>query len=139
MVFKTLNGRERDISIKRYLIEWSPTREVSSWQAKTKMFLRPYWGHGIVLEEFRIPGSKLRVDLLRMDGPTPIMVEVSPESSHSYNEFFHGKSRNRFKDALKRDFKKREWGERCGFLCVELQETDFPLTEAAFARQGVIL
>ncbi len=139
MVFKTLNGRERDISTKRFQIDWE--RKVSGPQKQVKDFLRPYWEHGIVFEELVIPaGKRMRVDLLRMDGrPRPIMVEVSPESSHSYNAFFHGGSLNRFKDALKRDLAKQRWAEINGFDYVEITDTDFPLTEAAFARQGVIL
>lgn len=139
MVFKTLNGRERDISIRQYLIDWEPAREVSKPQAAVKAFLRPYWQHGIVVEELMVPGTKWRVDLLRLDCAPPIMVEVSPEGSHSYNAFFHRGSLNRFKDALKRDLKKAEWARANGFTVVELTDTDFPLTEAAFARQGVTL
>src|SRR4051812_7221771 len=133
MVFEDLIGRERDISISKYRIDWEPAREVSKPQAAVKAFLRPYWAHDIVLEELRIPGCRLRVDLININ--RSIMVEVSPESSHSYNAFFHGGSLNRFKDALKRDMRKREWGERNGFTVVELVESDFPLTPEAFARQ----
>ncbi len=137
MVFKTLNGREREMPTKQYRIDWDPAREVSSWQAKTKAFLRSYWEHDIVFEEFRIPGKLWRVDLLNVN--KAVMVEVSPESSHSYNAFFHRGSLNRFKDALKRDLEKQRWAKVNELAYVELQETDFPLTEAAFARQGVTL
>ncbi len=136
MVFKTPTGREVDVSIKRHLVKWE--RKVSGPQKAAKDFLRDYWQHDIVVEEFPIPrGRRMRVDLINLN--RAIMVEVSPESSHSYNAFFHGGSLNRFKDALKRDMKKREWGELNGFTVVELVESDFPLTPEAFARQGVIL
>ena len=138
MVFKDLKGRERDISIKRYLINWE--RVVSRPQKAVKDFLRPYWEHGIVLEECPVFGSRMRIDLLRMDTCPPIVVEVSPESSHSFNAFFHGNSRNRFGRACKNDLDKERWAREInGFDYVELKETDFPLTEAAFARQGVTL
>lgn len=136
MVFRTLNGRERDISIKPYRVDWD--RVVSKPQKAVKDFVRHYWEGDIVLEEFRIPGSRYRIDLLRI-GSQSVVIEVSPESSHSYNPFFHGGSLNRFKDALKRDFKKADWARASGFVLVELTEADFPLTETAFARQGVIL
>jgi hypothetical protein len=137
-MFRTLNGRERDVSIKRYLIDWSPEREVSSFQRDTKRFLYPYWRHDIVLEEFRIPGAGLlRVDLLNV--VKGIMVEVSPESSHSYNAFFHRGSMNVFKDALKRDLAKAKWAEANGFQYVEIIGSDFPLSQAVFERQGVTL
>lgn len=138
MVFKDLRGYERDVSIKRYLVRWD--RKVSGPQKATKDFLRPYWQHGIVLEELRIPGQRMRVDLLRMDcQPRPIMVEVSPESSHSFNAFFHRDSRNVFGAAIKRDVLKAQWAEINGFDLVVVTEADFPLTEDAFARQGVTL
>ncbi len=138
MVFKTLNGHERDVPTKQYQIDWAPAREVSSWQAKTKAFLRPYWERDIVFEEFRIPGpGKLRIDLLNVN--KAVVVEVSPESSHSFNKFFHQGSLNRFKNALMRDLKKAKWATDSGFDYVELTEADFPLTPEAFARQGVIL
>ncbi len=137
MVFKTIRGREKDISIKRYLIDWDPVREVSKPQAATKAFLRTYWEHDIVLEEAPLVGSRSRIDLLNVN--KAVMVEVSPESSHSYNAFFHRGSLNRFKDALKRDLAKDDYARVNGFTLVTLTDTDFPLTPDAFARQGVTL
>jgi hypothetical protein len=110
---------------------------VSSWQGATKAFLKPYWEHDIVVEELRVPATRWRVDLLNLN--KGVMVEVSPESSHSFNAFFHRGSLNRFKDALKRDLSKQRWAEVNGFSYIELTEADFPLTAEAFARQGVIL
>ncbi len=138
MFFNTLNGIPRNVPHKQYLIDWSPAKEVSTFQGATKKFLRPYWQHDIVFEEFRIPGKgMLRIDILNVN--KKIVVEVSPESSHSYNKFFHQGSLNRFKDALKRDIAKQKWAKDSGFQYVELIESDFPLTEESFARQGVIL
>lgn len=135
MVFKTLRGQARDISIKRYLVDWG--RKVSGPQKLTKDFLRPYWEHDIVLEEAPLVGTRSRIDLINAN--KNVMVEVSPESSHSYNAFFHGGSLNRFKDALKRDLSKDDYARVNGFTLVTLTDTDFPLTPEAFARQGVIL
>ncbi len=136
MVFRTLNGRERDVNISQYRVDWD--HHVSKPQKAVKDFLRPYWNGGIVLEEFRIPGCKLRVDLLRMDGPKPIMVEVSPESSHSFNKFFHGSFAG-FQRSLKHDFAKRDWAIESDYIYIELTEADFPLTTDTFAQWGVSL
>ncbi len=135
MLFRTLNGRERDLSITRYRVDWD--KVVSRPQKAAKDFLRPYWEHDIVVEELRLVGTRMRADLINLN--RSIMVEVSPESSHSYNAFFHQGSLNRFKDALKRDMAKAEWARRNNLILVELTDADFPLTEDAFARQGVIL
>ncbi len=82
-------------------------------------------------------GTRSRIDILNVN--KAVMVEVSPESSHSFNAFFHQGSLNRFKDALKRDLAKDDYARVNGFTLVTLTDSDFPLTEAAFARQGVIL
>lgn len=135
MLFKTINGRQVDIPTARYRVDWE--RIVSKPQKAVKDFLRPYWAHDIVFEEMRVPGSKMRIDLVNVN--KGVVVEVSPESSHSFNAFFHRGSLNRFKDALKRDLRKAEWARANEFAFVELNETDFPLTPAAFERQGVYL
>lgn len=135
MRFLTLNGRTKDISIKRYLVDWE--RRVSGPQKATKDFLKPYWKHDIVLEECPLVGTRYRIDLLNIN--KAIMVEVSPESSHSFNAFFHQGSLNRFKDALKRDLAKGDYARINNFTFVELTEADFPLSEAVFERQGVTL
>lgn len=135
MVFLDLRGRERDIPVKRYRVDWD--RKVSRPQKAAKDFLRPYWEHDIVLEEAPVVGTRSRIDLLNVN--KAVMVEVSPESSHSFNPFFHQGSLNRFKNALKRDLAKADYARINGFTLVELSDTDFPLTPEAFARQGVVL
>ena len=136
MVFLDLRGRERDIPVKRYRVDWD--RKVSRPQKAAKDFLRPYWEHDIVFEELVLPGMRrMRADLVNVN--KAVMVEVSPESSHSFNAFFHQGSLNRFKDAMKRDLAKAEWAKVNHLDYVELTESDFPLTPEAFARQGVIL
>lgn len=135
MEFLTLSGRTRKVNVTPYLIDWD--RKVSGPQKTVKDFLRPYWSHDSVMEEFRCPGSLLRVDLLNLS--RGIMIEVSPTKVHAtYNPFFHG-SLSGYRDVIKRDLEKAHWGEINGYKVIEIVDADFPLTLAWFASQGVDL
>src|SRR4051812_518009 len=92
MLWLTPTGRQVDVSIAPHLIDWDYI--VSKPQKAVKDFLRPYWTHKRVLEEFPVPGTKMRVDLLCLSpGPNDtdgIVVEVSPKQHDQFNKFFHG-------------------------------------------------
>src|ERR1039457_6315995 len=121
MKLTKLNGTKLvNISLKKYLIDWN--RAVSRPQKIVKNFLFQYWKNCVVCEELRIPGSLLRVDLVNFN--KKIIIEVSPDALHlEYNKFMHG-SRAGFLAKMKSDFKKREWGERNGFVFIELYTAD---------------
>lgn len=137
MVFRTLNGRERNLSITPYLIDWD--RRVSGPQKRVKDFLKPYWGRDTVLEEAAIVGNRMRLDLVNVN--KLIVVEVSPSQHSSYNKFFHG-SMEGFKSSLRRDLKKANWCALNGFVYCELVDEDLKegLSEQLFKdRFDVIL
>ena len=118
MKIKGLYGNNKyNLKLIDYLIDWD--REVSKPQKAVKDFLYPYWKRYIVTEETPIPGSRLRMDLICWSLNPHIVIEVSPESSHSYNQFFH-KSKVGFGAAVRRDLNKQMWAERNGFLYVSL-------------------
>lgn len=129
MLFKSLNGRVRDISYIPYLVEWD--RVVSAPQKRVKDFLKPYWERDVVLEEAAIIGKRMRFDLVNLN--KQIVVEVSPKQHTKYSEFFHGSVAG-FKAALKRDLQKEEWCQINGFAFCELLEEDLAedLTPALF-------
>lgn len=108
------------VNVSRYLCDWD--RKVSRPQKLVKDFLQPFWKHSLILEEFRIPGSLLRIDLMNVN--RRIAVEVSPAGSHSYNSFFH-KNRPSFGAAVARDLAKESWCRANGFAYVEIGEDDF--------------
>jgi hypothetical protein len=108
-----------DVRVSDYLINWD--RVVSKPQKKVKDFLRPYWKAGVVLEEVRIPGSLLRIDLIHLG--RKIAVEVSPKSTHSFSKFFHV-NRITYSSALKRELQKEAWAKRNGFKFIEILEED---------------
>lgn len=136
MKFYGLNSkREVNVNITPYLIDWD--HKVSSPQKMVSDFLRPYWKTHVVLSEFRIPRSLLRVDILNLS--IKCAVEVSPKGSHSYNPFFH-KSKANFGAAMKREIGKADWLEKNGFKLVEVFDEDFArLSREWFHEQGVNL
>lgn len=108
-------------NINKYKIDWDG-KSASKLQFNVKQYFKKYWFHHIVLEEFRIPGSLLRCDILNLN--KKIAIEVSPYKVHGdFNKFFH-KNRTRFWRNLQRDDTKIEWLEENGFIVAELQEED---------------
>ncbi len=119
MKVPALNGRLRNVNLAKWHIDWN--HKVSEPQLAVKRVLYPYWHGHVVSEEFRIPGSRMRVDLINWT--VRVVIEISPEGSHSFNPFFH-KSRTGFCAAMKRDLAKAEWAERSGFHYIELTDDD---------------
>lgn len=119
MKIKNAYGRETNINATKYCVDWD--KKVSKPQKAVKDILRPFWAGHLVLEEFRIPSSKLRVDLLNLS--LGIVVEISPSSSHKYNPFFH-KNRFNFLASKKREFHKVSWSELNGFVYIEVGDVE---------------
>ena len=117
--FKPNSKVQINVNIQEYFVDWN--RVVSKPQKQVKDFLRPYWKSHIVLEEFRIPSTLWRVDLINMT--RRIAVEVSPKGSHSFNTFFH-RDRFKFGAAMDRDNNKAKWVENNGFVFVEVFDDD---------------
>lgn len=139
MLFKDLRGRDRNVNITPYLIDWD--RKVSGPQLRAKRFLHPYWQHNTVLEEFPYPGGRRsRIDLFNVS--LQIVVEVSPRGSHAFNAFFDRGSTAVYRQRLKRECIKEEWCGRNGITFCELVEEDLQegLSAALFLRRwGVVL
>lgn len=120
MKLKNIFGREVNVNPAKYRVDWE--RVVSKPQKAVKDILRPYWENKNVCEEFNIPSSKMRVDILNFTDM--IAVEVSPASTHNlYNEFFN-KNRSNYLRAQKRDLQKVQWLEDNGFEVVEIFDED---------------
>lgn len=138
MKFSKLNNPTvfKNVSITKYLIDW--TRKVSGPQLKTKNFLLPFWENSCVLEEFLIPGSKLRIDLMNIT--SKVIIEVSPDEVHTkFNSFMH-RSRPGFLGVIKRDRSKQEWAEQNGFQYICLNSADIKnLTVEMFKQKGLEL
>lgn len=131
-----LNGRRYTLNVAKYRIDWE--RKVSGPQKRVKDVLRPYWDRpGIVVtEETALPGCggsrPLRMDLMNWN--RRIAVEVSPQSSHSFNAWMH-KTRVGFGAAVGRDLKKAEWAEANQWTLVELDDAGIEAFSAAWLEE----
>lgn len=124
MKLKNLNGKTVDCNVTKYTVDWD--RVVSLPQFTVKKAIMPFWIGGCVCEEFVIPNSILRIDLINFSNKT--IVEISPKSSHGYNKFFH-KSRSGFLRSFKRDIKKAQWADLNEFRYIEITDEDLKSTD----------
>ena len=121
MKFIGLNGRELNLkNPKKYLINWEKQSR-SKFQSQTKNFLKPYWQHDIVFEEFRLVGTRLSFDFYNAN--KKIIIEVQGAQHTKFVKFFHG-NRLKFLQQLKRDDKKYEFCEKNNLKLVEIYPTD---------------
>jgi hypothetical protein len=118
MLLYDIKGRQKNVNISRYQVDWNNKR-ASEAQFRTKKFLQEFWLGDFVCEEFIIPGSRLRIDLLNFT--KKIAVEVSGQQHENFNKFFH-KNRIGFIKSIKRDFQKIKWIESNGITLVEIYD-----------------
>lgn len=119
LFYKLFSHKPVHVNISKYLINWDSAP--SKQQQILQDFLRPYWKNKVILSEFRIPGSLLRVDILNITDK--IYLEYSPTSSHDFSEYFH-QNRVNFIKRIKNDINKINWAERNGFIAIEIIEED---------------
>tara|TARA_Y100001963_G_C6781281_1_gene449992 strand:+ start:144 stop:563 length:420 start_codon:yes stop_codon:yes gene_type:complete len=114
-------GKLQSKSVTKYLIKWDK-KSRSKLQFNVKQFFRQYWENHIVYEEFPVYGSKLKVDFI--NATKKIAVEVNGPQHDSFNKFFHGNSRAKYLESIKRDVQKRQWLELNNFIIMEIYEKD---------------
>ena len=118
---KFKSQKETNINVGKYLVDWD--KIVSKPQKNTKDFLFPFWRYDVVLEEFMIPGSRLRVDLINCS--KRIAVEVSPDSTHkNFNKFMHKSRASGYLKTFKSDLDKEQWLLDNGFAYVKLTDKE---------------
>lgn len=121
MKFRKLKSNSLvDVPISEYLIKWD-TKSCSSYQTSVKNFLKSHWKGQQVLEEFRIPGSLLRIDFINLN--KKIVIEVDGEFHEEFSEFAHKNRANWWKH-MKRDVDKMNWCEECGYKFVQIKPDD---------------
>jgi len=136
MVFKTLVGSQKRLSKpKRYLINWR-TKSRSKIQFSVKKFLKPYWAHDVVFEEFPVAGTKMTLDFY--NATQKIAVEVQGGQHLKYTPYFHGESKSNFLGQIRRDHEKQKFCELNSIKLVEVYPDD-KLSTALFKTFGVVL
>jgi len=128
-------GKERNLKgAKKYLINWEE-KSRSKFQKNIKDFLKDYWVHDIVFEEFRIVGTRLSLDFYNAN--KKIAVEVQGDQHVRYVKHFH-KNRLKYLEQLKRDQKKLDFCEINDIKLVEIYSTDV-VTASLFKDQDIYL
>ena len=136
MKFTTLTGRERRIpKIKKYIIDWDGESK-SKIQFRSKQFLKKYWQHHVVFEEFPVAGSLLTIDFY--NATKRIAVEVQGGQHRRYVPFFHNNYKNNYLDQLRRDKNKRDFCELNDIKLIEIYDTD-KMSKDLFKKLGVDL
>ncbi len=117
-----IRGRLINKNVSKHLIDWKK-KSRSNLQHKVKQFLKTFWEHHIVYEEFPVFGSRMKVDIVNIT--KYIAVEVNGQQHSSFNKFFHN-SRYGYFQSISRDVKKEDWLEKNGFtlLTIEYDEVD---------------
>ena len=120
--FQTLYGAERRVkNLKKYLINWDG-KSKSKFQKEIKKFLKRYWRHHVVFEEFPVVGTRLTLDFYNAN--KKIAVEAQGEQHIRFVEFFHGNYRNNYLDQLKRDQQKMQFCEINNIKLAEIYYND---------------
>lgn len=128
MKLKGLNS-DKLAWVKIKQIDWDG-KSPSKFQFTVKQFIKPFWQNCICSEEFRIPKSLLRIDLINFN--KKIVIEASGTQHNDFNKFFHKNAKSNFLASIKRDVAKQKWCEENGFHFVEIYEKDLPLTKKFF-------
>lgn len=121
----------KNVSVKKYQIDWD--RVVSKPQKKVKDFLFRYWKNKVILEEFRMPGTRMRFDIVNLTDR--VIIEVSPRKVHGeFNPFFH-KTKQGYAKSIQRDMSKIEWAEQNNFIVVEVFDEDINVLSREWFRE----
>ena len=123
-------GRTVKVNPAKYIAKWdNPSK--SAPQFATKFFFKKYWITDLVCEEFKVPGTRLRIDLINFT--KKIVVETSGRQHEKFVEFFHG-NRAGFLKSIKRDFTKIKWAESNGFVFMEIYDSETKNLSADFIK-----
>lgn len=132
MIWKTLNGRTKDIKIHRYLVDFDGDQG-SRFSEEVLDFLYPYWRHDVVCCELPVPATLMRFDYVNVS--KRIICETDG-IQHSDPHAYHNKgSRAVWLAQIKRDVLKDQIAELNGFKMVRINPEDMPLSRQFFKRQ----
>lgn len=135
MEFLSLNHKKRRCrNARSYLIDWEK-KSRSKFQFTVKAFLKQFWAHDIVFEEFPIVGTRLTLDFYNAN--KKVAIEVQGQQHTKYVEFFH-QTRMNFLHQLKRDQNKERFCELNEINLVTIFPEDI-VNIALFESQGVNL
>ncbi len=98
-----------------------PPRKISTIQTAARERIKQEFGDQIILEEFPIPKSKMRVDFFLPK--INVVVEVHGRQHFEFVKHFHG-TKKKFLQAKVRDNQKAEWCRLNDFELIIWSDTD---------------
>lgn len=119
MKFKKFGGREADVNITKYLIDWEDD-SLSIFQRNIKKFLLPFWRFNVVVEELPLAGLRLRLDFCNLT--KRIAVECDGGQHIDPKHYYNNKSPEKWRGQIKRDLKKDEWCILNNIILVRINE-----------------
>lgn len=128
-----INGKLQNRKVSKYLIKWNE-KSRSKIQFKVKQFLKPLWKNQIVYEEFPVYGTRMHVDIL--NATKRIAIEVNGPQHSNFNKFFHGGSRLKYLESIKRDVAKANWLESNNFTLIEIEEDEVDSLSLEFFKKN---
>jgi len=128
-----VNGRERYHADRKYRINWSK-KAPSNGSQYVKDFIRYNFGNDIWFEEYRVPGTLLKIDFL--NATRCFAIEFHGKQHEEYSKFFH-RSRAGYRNSIKRDIKKAEFLQNNKYKLIEIYEEDLPLSLSLFISHGI--
>ena len=63
-----------------------------------------------------------------------IAIEVNGPQHDAFNKFFHGNSRAKYLQSIKRDVQKRDWLEMNDFIIMQIYESDIKQLSLSYVR-----
>lgn len=118
-------GKIVNINISKNLIDWDAS--AASMEAQVVQdFLKKYCQTHVILTEFRIPNTRLRIDYINLT--LRFAWEHHGNQHFVMNKWMHG-SELGFLASIKRDDKKRQMIELNNLVFIESEKKDFPLTK----------
>jgi len=139
MRVKKLNStKEVLIRARDYAIDWEKDG-ASKLEVRFRDLIYPKWKDSIVLFQFRIPGSLMRLDFLNCN--KRLVVEIHGPQHENFNKHFHNNSRINYLESIKRDAMKWEWCNQNKITVLELKERDLDKFSTEYIEKefGVIL
>lgn len=121
--FKDINGKIVRVNIQKYRINWN-SDSCSKFQTEVKNILHDFWKFDKVLEEFKIPKTRYRIDFLNIT--SKISVEAHGDQHDKMVAHFH-KNVSGFLESLKRDRYKEEWLIRNDYKLIQIYPDDLKL------------
>jgi hypothetical protein len=121
MKFKKANGRETNVNISKYTVDWEDD-SLSKFQWKVKQFLYKYWRSHVVLEEMTLAGTRMRLDFYNVT--RGIAVECDGGQHNDPKHYYNNKSPSKFISQVKRDLEKEKWCELNGIKLIRIMENE---------------